>query len=135
MSNLIIMPGDPASGMPSNYAGRTLALNVEKQKKYQTFGFYLGPNRPFAVVPENADMGDLRDAVLRGVLIDVTDQPNKGISFDGSQMSAVATVEDPNLRKVFIGSERHEGAAYGAKTLFVAIPRDDQEDQELLWRS
>ena len=61
MSNLIIMPGSEPTMDPSFVLGRTLALNVANIRKFQTFGFYLGPNRPSAVVPQKALTGPATD--------------------------------------------------------------------------
>ena len=132
MSNLIIMPGDAPEMQPSSLVGRTLTLNFEKIRKYQTFKFYLGPARPFAVVPPDADLVDLRDALLRGDLIDVTDQHVKGVNLGEGNMSAVGISEIPGKHTIFIGSEKHEGAISDAKTLFVAIPRDDNDERNFL---
>jgi hypothetical protein len=73
-------------------------------------------------VPPDAALEDLRQALLTGLLIDVTDQHIKGVSdANGNHMSPVGVADDPDCRTVFIGSEKHEGLVSGPKTLFVAI--------------
>jgi len=133
MSNLIIMPGDVPEMQPSSLVGRTLTLDWTKARKYQTYKFYLGPAHPFAKVPPDAALEDLQQALLTGLLIDVTDQHLKGVSdANGNHLSPVGVSDDPDARTVFIGSEKHEGLVSGPKPLFVAIPEDEQTEQDYL---
>jgi hypothetical protein len=139
MSNLIIMPD--ATGAFSgedkvlaSYAGRCLALNLDKIKVFQTHKFYLGPKRPFATVMPDADQISLRNAVLDGRLIDVTDQKGKGIKLEGGDMSPIAEIPDAGLRKVFIGVGRTDQVtpAGTPRPLFVAVPGSEEEEAAML---
>jgi hypothetical protein len=65
MSNIIQFPSTP------NYAGKILALNPERAQKFQCGGFWLGPRMPASLVPPNAQMDMLHQAVLDGRLIEV----------------------------------------------------------------
>ncbi len=132
MSNLIIMPGDVPELQPSSLVGHTLTLNFEKVNKYQTFKFFLSKARPFAQVPPDADLGDLATAILKGILIDVTDQHINGANLGEGSMSGVSVSDIPGKHKVFIGSEKHEGPVSACKQLFIAIPKDDEEERAFL---
>jgi hypothetical protein len=67
MGKLITMPEKP------DYAGRMLALNPEKARTFQCGGFWLASTCPMGLVPPNAQMEPIRQALLDGRLLDVTD--------------------------------------------------------------
>ena len=138
-TNLIVMP-DAVGAFPGedivlkSYAGRCLALNLDKIKVFQTYKFYLGPKRLFATVQPDADQSAIRNAVLNGNLIDVTDKQGKGIKLDGGDMSPIAEIQDPNLRKVFIGVGRtNEVTPAGTpRPLFIAVPGSPEEEAAMI---
>ena len=111
-------PEDAGDSRPRDRKSRTLTLDWTKTRKYQT-KFYLGPAHPFAKVPPDAALEDLQQALLTGLLIDVSDQHIKGVSdANGNHLSPVGVSDDPDARMVFIGSEKHEGLVSGPKPLF-----------------
>lgn len=135
--SLIIMPTDADfhdTGVITNYAGRVLALNLDKRKVYQTVGFYLGPARPFATVPPSAALDDIRDAVLRGDLIDVTGTPGRGVVSKGGSMSPIHESVDPDARTIFIGTmpTSSDAPQVGATPLFIAVPKSAEEEVAML---
>ncbi len=70
-------------------------------------------------MPPDAALEDLQQALLTGLLIDVTDQHLKGVTdANGNHLSPVGVSDDPDARMVFIGSEKHEGVISGPKPLF-----------------
>jgi hypothetical protein len=136
---VILTPEEAKDSVPAYLAspqalvGRTLTLDWTKATRYQTYKFYLGRSHPFAKVPPDAALEDLQQALLTGLLIDVTDQHIKGVSdANGNHLSPVGVSDDPDARMVFIGSEKHEGVISGPKPLFIAIPEDEKTEQDYL---
>lgn len=100
-----------------NYAGRLLCLNPEKLKSFQCGGFILGPKRPSAVVPSEAQMLPIHLALLDGRLLDITGQGE--IRTDNGTLEVVAEEETP--KKVYL-TQAPNGE-------FVAIGVSDPEQQ------
>jgi hypothetical protein len=80
MAEIIPFPGKQqteslaGAQLPNPTAGRVLALNPEKIKRFQCRGFWLNSRTPYARVPAEASSGQLRAALDDGRLLDITDQ-------------------------------------------------------------
>lgn len=110
----------------SDYSGRTLALNLEKIRKFQCHNFYLGPRTPYAVVPQEASMEVLHQAVLDGRLIDITDSAIKGIKTENFQLEQVKEDDNTGKRVYFIAKKFKNG-----ETGVVMVTPKDAEQAKL----
>jgi hypothetical protein len=88
----LILPGSPEFSEPlptpaevtsrtifdGDMTGRILALDVTRAKRWQCGGFSVSVNNPLGVVTGQAQQIRLREALIEGLLIDVTDQVPAG---------------------------------------------------------
>ena len=120
--SLIIMPGDPEfneeikpteSDIPIPYqgdlVGRVMSLNLIERRHWQCGGFSVSSNNPVSAVSPMTQQHKIREAILQGILIDITDQPDKGLRMKGSRTTGT-TVEDTG-NKVFITVDKNGGMA------------------------
>lgn len=123
------MPGDPEftenvkseQGVvlhTGDLVGRVMALDLTQRRAWQCGGFSVSMNSPVSTVSTMTVQRSIRQALLEGILIDITDQPDKGLHIKGSRTTA-ATIEDTG-RKVFITVDRNGGMA-------VMSPKDDAQ--------
>lgn len=92
------MQGTTCSAVP-NYAGRLLALNIERCRRFQCGGFLLGTVNPVAMVPPNAQMDRIHAGIQQGILVDVTDR-QRDLQIGGSMVKK-PTVESTD-KKTYI---------------------------------
>lgn len=90
----------PSSSASPNYTGRVLALNLEKARRFQCGGFFLGGRQPWSMVAPEAQMDRIHQGVLSGVLVDITDTHKKGTRIGGTEVGAVT--EEKTTKKVYI---------------------------------
>lgn len=131
-SSLIILPGSaefnetPTPGGASIFVGdltnRIISLDLTRAKAWQCGGFAVNFNCPVAVVSPKASHERIRQALLEGILIDITDQPNAGMTLKGTSTSATK-IEDAGLHKVYLTVDASGGVA-------VMIPKDDAEQEK-----
>ena len=79
MGNLIEFPSQnqecAVPGAIPNYSGHMLMLDLTKARKWQTANFWVGIRCRMAIVPEVTFMSQIHQAVLDGILIDITEHP------------------------------------------------------------
>lgn len=75
MSNLIEFPKQNRQPEAPSYAGHLLMLDLSKARKWQCFNFWLGINSRAGVVPDDASMDRIHQAVQAGILLDITEHP------------------------------------------------------------
>ena len=126
MSSLLL-PGDPGFDSPSpaspaifagDLVGRILSLDVTVQKRYQCGGFAVSFNNPVGVVTPQAQQKQLRDAMARGILIDITDQKDKGLEVNGTRQDSVTTADTGKRAYISIDP---------AGALMVVVPKDEED--------
>lgn len=128
MSNVLQFPRSPSvpappllpvssSGVP-DYTGRLISLNIEKIVKFVCGGFSLGPRLPATVVPPDAQMCNIHQAVLDGRLIDITDQENVRTG-DGSCLDGLTT-EDTGRKAYFVNQDG---------TTVMIVPKNIEEQE------
>lgn len=105
----------------ANYTDHVLKLNLDKQRSFQTYEFWLNDRHPVGVVPSQAYMPDIEIALLTGVLTDITGKEDEFLNV-GKDLD-VKTFEEVGL-KTFYGRD-----AKGS--LFVLIPRDQAHQDEI----
>ena len=110
----IINPGNV------DLTGRIISLNLQKCKRFQCGGFALSFNRPFSVVDQAAQQDKIRQGLLDGRLLDITDQNIKGIEMAGSFQSP-AKVLDEKGKKVYLQINQ-DGS------LTVIAPKDEEDE-------
>lgn len=103
MSSLITLAGAPATDLP--LAGRVLMLDTSKQAKFQCYQFFVSRNAPIQEVPRNAMEAPLREALAKGILMDIT-----GTDAAGGALSKVVgeinrAVKDKTMSLVAEGEE------------------------------
>ena len=111
---------------PADYSGRTLALNPEKARRFQCGHFVLFPTCPYAVVQPEADMGSLRQGLLEGRLLDITDQPRAGVQTEHATLQAVKREDIPGKIVYFVRQKLDDGTM----GTVMAIPKDESEAQD-----
>jgi hypothetical protein len=113
MAEIIPFPGKQqteslaGAQLPNPTAGRVLALNPEKIKRFQCRGFWLNSRTPYARVPAEASSGQLRAALDDGRLLDITDQIEdyrRGgkLVVSGSEIGQAAQLEVTNKKIYFV---------------------------------
>lgn len=107
-----------------NYAGRVLALNIEKTRRFQCHNFWLTSKVPYAVVPPEAQAGmeQIHQAVLDGRLIDVTDASIKGIKTSSFELDKV-TEQDTDRMVYFVSTTLKDGS----KGVVMVTPKDAEQ--------
>jgi hypothetical protein len=108
-------------------AGRVLALNPEKARRFQCGGFWLSFRQSYARVPQEAQFSPIRAALADGRLIDITDQLEsykKGgsIVVHGSEIGPAADLGDTGKKVYFL---RKDG------TTCALIPETPEQGEEL----
>lgn len=129
-----IAPGDQAFSEPipqsnssvpqvfqGDLVGRVLALDVTRAKRWQCGGFSVSINNPLGVVTPQAQQYRLREALMLGTLIDVTEQHQKGLKSDSIQQDPIQQADTG--RKAYITVD-------GSGALSVIIPKDEAEQVE-----
>lgn len=122
--SLLIEKEEP---IPADLTGRTLMLNMERAQKFQCAYFLVTARRSYATVSpdcQRVSYKSLRQAIERGILIDVTDG-KKGIRFNGSMVSGVHNEVDATKRRIFMGTDK-----YGKR--YVVIPKTAEEETQYL---
>ena len=107
MALIISFPGVSSPPQPETFAGRVLALNPEQARRFQCGGYWLGPARPYARVPEEAQPAPIRAALDDGRLLDITYQLanyKKGHSLivRGSEIGQAREIEVTHKKIYFI---------------------------------
>lgn len=110
---------------PPNYAGRTLALNLEKARRFQCHNFFLGTRVPYAIVPPEAEAGMelIHQAILDGRLLDVTDSNLKGIKTSSFELDKV-TEDDTTGKMVFFVAKKFKNGETG---IVMVTPKDTEQ--------
>ncbi len=141
--NLIVFPtASPARPEPRrpdtpDYSGRVLALNLDKVRRWQCGGFFLGPRMPADRVPAGAQMDRIHQAVREGLLLDITDDPEAQKRFIHSSWGLL----EPNGRGSLSHSESDTGKRYysGPLKLFrkagiaAAIAEKGEDDENIAY--
>lgn len=115
------------SALP-NYAGRTLALNMEKARRFQCHNFFLGIRVPYAVVPSEAEAGFriIHQAILDGRLLDVTDANIKGLKTTSFELDPVKE-DDTGGKMMFFVSKKFKS---GETAMIMVTPRDAEQSKD-----
>jgi hypothetical protein len=100
--------------------GRIISLNLQNCKRFQCGGFSLSPARPFAVVEPSSQQASIRQGLLDGRLVDITDQNIKGMEIAGTAHSP-AQVLDEKGKRVYL-QVNVDGS------LTVIAPKDEEEE-------
>lgn len=101
MSNLLEFPKKNQPEAPT-YAGHVLMLDLAKARRWQCFNFWLGVRCRMALVPEDASMDLIHDAVQAGILIDITEHPELFVP-----EKPVAEVRESDTgQKIYSGTRR-----------------------------
>lgn len=103
MSNLIEFPKqNQAEQETPSYAGHILMLDLSKARKFQCFNFWLGIRNRVSVVPEDAAMERIRQAVADGVLLDITEHPELFVP----EKSIADVSETDTGKKIYSGTRK-----------------------------
>jgi hypothetical protein len=130
----LILPGDPAfSSSPAqseqravfqgDLVGRVLALDVTRSKRFQCGGFSVNVHNPVGVVALAAYQPQIREALLTGILIDVSDQHSKGLTIGGTRQDSIQ--QEDTGRKAYITID-----AAGAMSVMIPKNKTDQKKKE-----
>lgn len=111
------------AGIP-DYAGRVIALNVSKCKRFSCGNFALSSYSPICTVSPNASMAHVHQGVLDGRLLDVTDQPKHGLAIGSTQHEPARELGDTGKR-IFMGTDT-------AGNLFIVTPKDAEEESKFI---
>jgi len=100
--------------------GRIISLNLHVCKRFQCGGFALGPARPFSVVEPTAQQGIIRQGLIDGRLLDITDQNIQGVSIGETSHSPAHVLEEKG-KKVYLQINQ-DGS------LTVIAPKDEADE-------
>jgi hypothetical protein len=102
LANNPFIPDTDENGVP-NYTGRLLALNPEKANRFQCGGFFLGGKLQSNVVPDDAQMYQIHNAVRAGILLDITTSGEVR-----TENSSLGGVEESNTdKRVYFTTNDH----------------------------
>jgi hypothetical protein len=87
------------SEIPS-YTGHVLMLDLTKARKFQTWNFFVGVKHRMDICPEETLKQTIHDAVVAGVLIDISEHPELFIP----DKSPIEVSEQPTGSKVYSGT-------------------------------